>query len=74
MVKNNRYENLQYLDVKSHMHKTRSDNVDMHLKIALSRCRRVEGIHKDGTIKTFDSIKEACIFLDKNNMLYETII
>lgn len=56
------------------MHKTRSDNVDMHLKIALSRCRRVEGIHKDGTIKTFDSIKEACIFLDKNNMLYETII
>lgn len=65
----NRYENLQYLDPKTHMQKTRADNPNMNIKRGISRYRAVEGIYIDGTTKVFNSVKEAFIFVepDKNS-------
>lgn len=56
----NRYENLQYLDRKSHNIKTRKENPE----IRICKARPIQGIDKDGNIKKFISIKEASEFID----------
>ena len=61
-IKNdNRYENLQYLTKLEHSRKTHDDNPSM----VHTRSRRpIQGVHKDGTIVTFGSMKDAALFLD----------
>lgn len=79
----NRYENLQYLDRKSHCKKTRESNPH----ILKNNTYPVQGIDLNGNIKNFNSIKEAYEFLNpkiniefiydricksiKNNTIYE---
>jgi hypothetical protein len=61
-IKNdNRYENLQYLTKEEHSKKTHSDNPNM---IHLKSQRPVQGIDKDGEIITFNSMKDAALFLE----------
>jgi hypothetical protein len=61
-IKNdNRYENLQYLTKLEHSKKTHVDNPSMIHK--MSR-RPIQGINKDGSIVTFDSMKDAALFLE----------
>lgn len=65
----NRFENLQYLDVKAHAQKTKDDNPDMYIKSGISRHRRIQGTHIDGTIKIFNSFKEASAFIEKDKTI-----
>lgn len=58
----NRYENLQYLDRKSHNLKTRKDNPE----VRICRSREIECINKNGNITKFISMTEASEFLFPN--------
>ncbi len=69
----NRYENLQYLDRKSHNMKTRKENPE----IRICRSRPIQCIDEDGNITKFLSVTEASRFLNPNMKIrasYERIM